>query len=438
MANVVTTALDGADVAHPGHLAVRCLSGLGAACIILLFAWIAGPGRRAVGAAIAIPLVATRTFMFEAGVGESLHMACAAAVAVLWLASRPGARSLPVAISVVVALLLRQDSVLMIPAVAVVFAWAQPTGTRLRRTSIMIGAAGLTTLALYVVAWRVSAPDRGLDAYLFSLASDGWVEQMAGTPDGGRLLAHFAVSGVAVVGQQWDLRPIPHLLVGIAYVVLFLVAGRLLRGGHATGRFGTAVLMALALRVPFFTWFDHLNHEWWLLPLVLLAAFVAAWARGEDRTAPALRCSGWIVLALMTAGVFVAHLPSTLALRDRSVVRARDIAIAAGSRHTNCRYVSFGAHAHTAFHVVGQSHVRLNAPPERAREELEKMLAGAPVPTVLVVDRFIGTGMPYFLRRHGDPLAPTLAQILDNWKPTGGERLFRKRGRVVAIGWDLD
>ena len=76
----------------------------------------------------------------------------------------------------------------------------------------------------------------------------------------------------------------------------------------------------------------------------------------------------------------------------------------------------------------------MDGPLQQAIEQLGQMLSRSTEPTVLVVDRFAGTGMPYFLRQERDPLA----SVLDGFEPTRGERLFRERGRVVAIGWNFD
>ena len=71
---------------------------------------------------------------------------------------------------------------------------------------------------------------------------------------------------------------------------------------------------------------------------------------------------------------------------------------------------------------------------ESAIDELRQMLGRGTAPIVLVLDRFAGTGMPHLLRQDSDPLA----SLLDDWEPTQGERLFRYRGRVIAIAWNLD
>ena len=434
MVNVVTAALERANVAHPGHLAVRCVSGFGAACIVLLFSWIAGAGKRTTGALIALPLIASRTFIFEAGVGESIHTACAASLATLWLASRPDPRRLPVAISLVLALLLRQDNVLMVPAVAIAFASGQASGRRLRRTASLIGIAAVATLTLYLLAWRVSAPDVRLADYLLHVASPQWIDEMTAAPDSMRMLAHCAVSGVAVVGQQWDMQALPHVAVGVAFVALLVAAGVLLRGRYASGRFGVAVLLTIGARAPFFAWFEPMNHEWWLLPLVLIGALVASWARGDNGSPPARRRAGHLTLLLMTAAILAAHMPWTYALRDRSVAHARDVAMEAGARFPDCRYATFGAHAHTAFHVIRRDHLPMDGSIEATIDELRQVLSRGTAPIVLVLDRFAGTGMPHLLRQDSDPLA----SLLDDWKPTQGERLFRYRGRVIAIAWNLD
>lgn len=437
LVNGATAALDAAGVARPGHLAVRLVAGLGAALVVILVASCAGRGRLRLGLLVALPLLVTRGFVMVGATGENGLPACAAALACLMAAARPGCSLGLVSALSVLALLLRQDNLLLLPAVAAVLAWRLPAGKRLRPVVATLAGVAVATVAGYLVLWRVGAADSSLAEFLFGLvgAEQTWWAQGSG-PDWSHADFHLGVLGVAVAGQQWPATSIqPHIWLGVGFAGVLILASLLLRGTARHWPFLLACLLVVALRFPFFLWFEPGNYEWWLLPLVLVAACGATLAGGRPAT-PTVTTRRWIgggLLVALAAAVLALHAGSSWRLRDRTLARARDEALELGGPTPGCLYLAYGDRAKAAFDVAGVPNdmQRLGyRQPAEVVPILGSILQEWPGPVVLLVDRFVGTGMPF---RAPDPLAP----LLDGYEDAPGERSLRERGRVRVLGWHL-
>ncbi|MAG56635.1 MAG: hypothetical protein CMJ83_10130 [Planctomycetes bacterium] len=434
LVNFTTAGARACGLEHPGHVGVRVVSGLGAAAIVLLLAAIAGPGRRGLGAAFALPLLATRGFLLEAGAGENVLPACAAGLAALWFASRAEVGSWKVGIALVVALVLRQDNILILPGVLTAFAMTRSAGERWRGSLRLLAGAGLAALGLYLVGWWISAPELRFDHYLFHMMTYEWMPVHDQLPSAARFADHFAVSGVAVVGLQGppDARWM-HVLVGIGFCAAMLAAGSLLRGRDRTTPFAISAIVVLAVRAPFYAWFEPHNFEWWMLSLVVIVGASVATARGEARFAIGVRRLAIGLLVVLTAAILAWHLPWTLRLQDRTLARARDDALELGKSAEGCRYFAYRSRAEAAFVIVGApvNGYTLKGSPEEAMKTLGVVVGQSEGPVVLLLDRFIYMGTPYGMRHGFDPLARF---VMDEAEIPGRESRSEK-GRVRVLGW---
>ena len=440
--NATTAALASFDVPHPGHVGGRILGGLAAGVIVLTLGAMAGHGRFGIGVLCALPLLATRGFVIEAGTGENVLPACAAALLALWLASREQTPPSRAGLALLIALGLRQDNILLVPAFMVALD-ARPALDREAPGPLKtLAATGIATIALYLGCWWVGAGDVALTDWVFDLATN---EGRAWAPDHGPLmdhvLPHLSASGLAVTGLQFaPSRPaatIEHAAIGVGFMALLLVGGSLLRGDRRGRPFLLASTIAIACRFPFFVWFEPLNFEWWLATLTLIAGMAATLVAGAPVTSSRSKRAGVLVLFSIAILVGIAHGPGTAKLRDRRLARSRDAAISLGGEPARCRYLVYGARAHAAFHVVDLPHetdVLTSPDGATVQVQLAEALARRPIRTVILLDRWIGDGMPWTLRERRDALAP----LLDSLEDTPTSRYLREDGRVVVIGVHLD
>ncbi len=202
-------------------------------------------------------------------VGESYLPANAALLALLACALRMrlGLRAenaTPIAVCLLLALLLRQDSVLVVPALFALL------GARcaLRATAI----AGAAALAIYAGAWMLAAPGPHLLDWLRGLERSGlW----GAVPDARAARASLGLTAAAFNYVTWF-----DLSLGLMSIGLFALP--LLPPRHLTGGFARALaglgLYAL-LHFAFFTWWQPGNMEYatgrWV-PLFLAAALLLA------------------------------------------------------------------------------------------------------------------------------------------------------------------
>lgn len=432
LVNGATAAGRAMDIERPGHFGIRLVSGLGAAATILLLAGMAGPGRRTVGVLFALPLVATRTFVLEAGTGENVVPGAAAALLAVWIASRPGARPVAVVATLTLAMVLRQDNLLLVPACAMLLALGRPPGDRLRPMTRVVVGSGVATVLLYLAAWRISDPDRDFISYLFYLAPP---DAIAAAPMlvVNPVVVHLAVSGAAVVGMQWHLQVAPHVMVGSGFAAALLLAAWMLRGRHGNSRFAVAAAIVLACRIPFYSWFEPLNHEWWLVPLMLLSGVGASAARGQPVAGTTSRRVAVGVLVAVSIATLATHAPTTVTLRDRTLATARDLALELGAGR-RCHYAAYGGRAQMALLLHRVPSVQLPLDVDVATARLSAAVEVTSRPTILLIDRFIYEGSPWAIRTAFDPLA----KVVDSMRTHQGEKLLRHRGRVVVIGWNAE
>lgn len=257
----------GVQRALAAHQGVSALGAGAAAALLFAFAReICGPLRAA---------LLTTCFALCAGnwlygsVGESYLPAHAALVGLLAAAShmRLGLRAerwLPIAAWLLLALSLRQDSVLVVPAL---FALLAPR-CALRATA----AAGAASLALYAAAWLIGSPGPGFVDWLRGLERSGlW---------GGALDAQAARVSLGLTAAAFNYVTWFDLSLGLMSIGLFalpLLPPRRLAGGFARALAGLG-LYAL-VHFAFFTWWQPGNMEYaagrWV-PLFLAAVLLLA------------------------------------------------------------------------------------------------------------------------------------------------------------------
>lgn len=243
---------------------VACLGGAAAAAAVARAAarwhgWILGALYGALFAA------AAGNWLYAA-VGET-YLPATAALAwlfVLAIEQRLGAPARPRLLTalVVLACLLRQDSVIAVPALALLL----PGRAWLRMTAV----SGAVLLALYAAAWIAAGSELGFVAWLRGLAETGNWGHAPGAREiqvalGVNLLAYAYVS----------LFELPLGIASAALLCLPLLPPR--RVAPAVGRSALACLAFALLRFTFFTWWQPGNMEYHagtLLPLFLLHALI--------------------------------------------------------------------------------------------------------------------------------------------------------------------
>lgn len=427
--------LRAAGVAQPADVACKVVSGFGAAAIVLLLGLAAGPRRRTLGLLCVLPLLASRGFILEAATGENVLPACAAALGTLLLACRRTPHLGAVGAALVLSLLLRQDNLLIVPGVALALALGRPRGDRLKPITLMIAASGVATLAGYALLWWIGAPDgQSLHAWMLKLAldDDGNLTPWGG-PRGFVFGAHFATLGTAVTGLcREDLTL--HLVIGGAFAGLLLFAAAAARGTRPCGRFALAAAVVVGLRIPFFAWFEPINWEWWLLPMILVTALGVSATGGEPRTPAWIRRAVGVLVLGATIAILWAHGPRTWELRERRMIEAARSAIELGG--TPCDFVAYGFRARTAFHVlqVPAFPIPQPQPAEAMIQWAMKRMGGGPHPMVILMDRFVGAGMPIELLSGSDGVFRYVDALE---KPPYRAIMLRREGRVEAIGWHV-
>jgi hypothetical protein len=446
LVNGVTEVLGRAGVERPGYMGVRVVSGLGAAALVVLIAGLAGRRRLQVGVLFALPFVATRGFVMEGATGENVLPAAAAALLALVLAARPGVGLVCVAAASILALLLRQDNVLAVPGIALAVALRRGKGDRARPVVGLVLVTGLITLGCYVALWRVTAAERGFQAWMLELTdapARSWAPSTL--PDGSVVPIHLAALGAAVSGVQTHVDPerpgagVPlHVGIGLGWCAVILVCGVLLRGDRRPSPFLWGAAAILAVRFPFFLWFEPRNFEWWVLPCALVAAAGSACAAGRSTRSLAMRRTGTSLLVALAVATVASHGASTWTLRDRTLSRALEEAVELGGPASHCRYIAYRFRAAAAFHVhrvpMNREQDVILGPPGAAVGLFEARLKARPVRTVVLVDRFVGDGMPATIRR-GDPSG--LGPYLDHLEDGSGLRALREDGKVRVLGFHI-
>jgi hypothetical protein len=423
----ITAALRALGVALPGHVAVRMISAAGACACLLLVALAAGRARWAVGAAFALVLFSSRSFVIDAAVGESILPGCAAALWLLLEAARVPASPRRVAAALVLAVLLRQDNILLLPGVVIAVAAGLPRGARLRPLAGILIGAGAATLAGYSAAWWMATRgSKALWDYLFYLPGMGWT---APNPlDPRRFLMHLDALSAAVVGRNWPREDL-HLLLGPAFVVALAAVALLLRGRTPRRALGAAVLVTLVVRAAFFSWFDAANPEWSVLTIALVATWGSRLADSEPRWPRPARVAGVLVLAGLAAFALASHARFTWRLRERHFVGAM---ARAAAECRGCRTIAYGYHAQQGLSFLGVPSKAYadNLPFETTLEDLERDLREHPEPTLVVMDRWVASDDPWLLAN-----AAAGGRFLDSVPLPPGVRLLSHEGLAFAAIW---
>lgn len=281
----------------------RLLSALGGACAVLVvfrFAF----RRCGLGAAVAFAALfalSSGTWLY-ASVGETYLPATAAlgALLVTAAAGRLGwgeARPLSLVGWLVLALLLRQDSVLVVPAL---FFLVRP-GTALA----VVSAAGGLAASLYAGAWVLSGTELGFVAWLRGLADSGL---FGGGLDLQGLRVSLALLGASLSFATFYASTGWKLGLGVAAAALLLslaLPARRPPGSRGAGE--TSVALGLGVfvltRFLFIAWWQPANLEYHagsILPILL--GVLVLWSPGVEGGARRLR-SARLAACLLIVGL---------------------------------------------------------------------------------------------------------------------------------------
>lgn len=308
----------------------------GAGIVALAYAFAARRLGALRGALIAGVLGLSTGTWFYAAVGEvqtPAHL-WTAALLVLAAVERLEGRLRPAwwhALLLLVASLVRQDGILVVPAYLVLVA---P-----RRGVAVVAAAGAASLALYLVAWRLAAPPSGFADWMHRIAADG-------TWNAGGWLwsvrtALFGTAAALVYVPALD-KVSPWAALALATLACALAVGRRRPGEARAGderagdeqngdaaarRVAAALALFAALRFAFYTWWQPTNPEFhgatWI-PLLLLLALAL------DRERAARRQAALLALALVATGVGTARVTILPHRGDAARERALEAIAAAG------------------------------------------------------------------------------------------------------------
>jgi hypothetical protein len=410
-------------VAHPGHVAIRILAGLGGAWLLVQVLRLSGAARPWAGAGFALVLLCSRGFVMEAASGENVLPAAAAALFALRLAARPGGGIARVAAATALALLIRQDNVFVVPGIAWAVLAGSPTGTRLRRGAAVLAVAGIATLAGYAAAWLLVTGGRsGPIAWLLPFGAKSW--SGPASIELARFATYFHSITLAMTGEL-DPGRVARPLVGLSYPAALVVAGWLLRGDAPRLGLVAPIAATLVGRAFFHTWFEADNFEWLVPQVALVAAAASGAANGRPAMARVPRSAGAVVLAGLAAWLLASHGPWTPGLRRRGLMEAVEEAVRAD--RTEWQVVAFGERVPTALILLGIPHESVGRG-ETIEAAFARIGAARRVrPTIVVADRIVEDGMP-FRFRHPE----TLARKLDSDPAPPGVDLLRRNGLVYG------
>ena len=424
LAAAIAKPLELVGVLRPGHVGTRLLSGAGAATILLLLVGLAGRQRWRVGAGLALFLLAGRTWFLEAFTGENVLPAIAAGMIALLAALDERVSLVRVGAWTVIALLLRQDNLLLVPAIILALTWrAHSSPARLVSWLLPVGAV---TVLAYAGIWgglALAGSDLGFVEWMWGVAEEDYslVQRPA--------LAHAVAFGSAVTGKQWPAaEPWMHIWVGVGALGLVLACAAFLRGGARWERLAALAGLITVLQFAFYAWFEPTNPEWTLFTFTLAAAVAARAANGAPTRPLPVRQAGAALLFIAACATWVAHGDYTLSFRDhRYEAAGRWVA-----ENTKKEWRHFGYQNRGVLAVETQ---RIKCEPlytafDRAYQHLLEVVAEEPAtPLLAVVDLGIQTGMPYDMRE--------LAQrwpSLESPEPPR-VRILWKKGGVYVVGF---
>jgi hypothetical protein len=306
-----------------GHRVLSALGGASAVCVLLSFARRVAPRGVAFGLSACFALSAG-TWLYSA-VGETYMPAYAATGALLARAAedrlglRP-ASALRLGVLLLLAVLLRQDSVLVVPAL---FVLARPS-VALRATL----GAGVAALAVYSGAHLLAAPDVGLLPWLRGLADTG----LWGRAPGPRELSiAAALSGAAIAYGVYFAWAPWKLGIGLLGLCTLAAGAVPLRTPAPPARRAVlGLLLFVLVRFGFLAWWQPSNMEYHtgsVLPLLLLAATLQHGA-SAGRGRVALLAGAAALIGLGNTAVLIA--PSRGEVMAETAAAAIDAAGAGG------------------------------------------------------------------------------------------------------------
>lgn len=417
-------------VPNAGTYSVRVLGGLGLVLIVLGLVSLAGASRLAMSLLLILVLCSMRGVFLEAMAGENVLLAVAFALLVFIEFQRRPPRPLIWIPLLVLALLLRQDNVLLVPVLFVTALLQPQDHGRRRRVLVHFLLAGLLTALGYLIFWKVGGRDLSLRHFLFEV---GESHPAAGLTDGAPSLVQrrFAALGFAVVGRQGAVFDHAlHAALGLGTLALAAIGCVVVSGGARVRRILMPVLAVTILRFPFYAYFEPDNPEWWLFDIVFLAAVGASALQGPRTARPAVMRAGGLLFILLALGVLLLHGVETLRLRERKLSRAAELAVSVAGPEV--RAYGFQNRGVLALQTAGSRNLRhlpadLDAAHRRVLEDLERER----VPTLLLIDLAVQNGYPADLRelrrKYGGNAAPDFP----------GVRILHHQNGVSVVGFFL-
>jgi hypothetical protein len=431
LARALVGPLRALGVERPGHAAVRVLSGAGAAAVLVLVIRLAGRDRRLLGVGFALLLSCTRGFLVDASVGDTILPGCAGALFALTLATRASSRPKAIGAAAALAMLLRQDARLALPGILSAAASSVARGLRLRRVVAILSVAAVLTIPGYLAAWFVAGGGEDLFEFLLRTQRKGDLDAWGAARGTPAILQMVDAFGALVTGRYWPWSG-RNLWIGPLFVAALLVAGGFARGRRSIRPLVIGVGLTWVFWLPFFLWWRPFHWDYFLLPVSFLAALASgavaddALVDGESTRMPPRGCAVAASLAAVAGLILASHLPSTVRLRDRRLMAAVEKATARAP--PEARFLSMGLRVDLAFSMAGIPEDRSSNVVGDVLIGLRRRIESSPVPTMVVIDRFVWDGMLYTLDHVGN-----LYHELDRLEPTARIRLFRAEGRVFAV-----
>lgn len=425
--------LKAAGVHDAGFWACQSVAACGFAAILAAFA--AAAGWRIAGLGILALFVSLKGVLLETAGGETVMPALGAMLWCLLTAADKTSPPRRLFWLCVLALLLRQDSLLMLPAVL----WMQwrVQGMRVKGLCGFTLRLGLTTAALYALSWWSSGTQRSLLSWLLQLLevpARTWADGVS-LPLIDRILVHVSAHGVAAVGslQHGSIRVLA--LASLVAPAIFALLATLLRGDNPQQVLARGALITIAARAAFTIWFEPANWEWTVFALALTGLACAALLRGAPLTPAPSRVAA-IMLALCAAA-------AALSLHGGGLMRLREPVLSGSA--TECRRLA-GDSAACAFMDTGlrtsAAWVHQRVPPqhfelaghgslEAAAADLVRQSPATAAHVCVLLDRNIGTSLGT------DPKAdlPRWIEELDqSYGPAlPGVRVLKRNGLVTAL-----
>ena len=428
-ANLLTPVLDACGVEQPGHHAAKMLSAMSGALGSALSVLAGGARRWWAGLLVAAPLVATSGFWIEAGTGENVLLGVAGALLATAVALDPNARPRRLGMVVVLALLCRQDNVLLVPAWAYALGQRLDGPTRLRTLSVWLAATGAAALAVFTLIWIAFGEDWTFVDYLtYSASQIAPYESGSWSHAGGvdAVKVNVGALTVLVIGLV-TLDPVVNICLGLAFVGLLAAMGMLLRGARPARPLVTCALLVVIVRAPFYVWFEPANFEWWLVPVAVIAWTAAALTAGPGPLPrPRLLAASAVSLAMLT-GTLWTHAPHSWTLRQQHMAQLMNDAVEKGEAGGRPIWLPLSELARTGFRVRGLRPDRsaMGLSLEGAVKVIKEMTEDKPGQTIVAVhDRSLLYEMPVSETKE-EPGPP----ILDGL----GAQYLRRRGRIQAV-----